>query len=140
MGGFSSVFTNLGISLYNGRVADVNHDGVSDLVCNSGTQVFSVLQGTGAGTYLTPMHFTGGALVDVNDMNGDGHVDAVSMTMILTGGVAFAPAPIPPDPQLAGNVYFAQSVWVQNPSVGHTCSSATLGLLSSRGLQVNGLP
>ncbi len=53
-------------------------------------------------------------------------------------GVAFAPAPIPVTPSLAGHVYFAQSIWIE--STGAICGSSPFHLLASRGLQFAVLP
>ena len=49
-------------------------------------------------------------------------------------GAAFAPAPIPNNPALAGKTFYVQSFWVQAP--GMTCSPAVAALVSSRGLSV----
>lgn len=67
------------------------------------------------------------------------HVDLVASAQVVTlafasdpSGVAFAPAPIPAVPSLAGVTVFAQALFVEKP--GASCGASPFGLISSTGL------
>lgn len=67
------------------------------------------------------------------------HVDPIASSALAAAdgtedgiGGGHAPIPIPNDPALLGQVFYAQSFWLQPP--WNTCSFATAGLVSSRGL------
>jgi hypothetical protein len=51
-------------------------------------------------------------------------------------GQSFAPAPIPNNPLLVGNNYYAQMIWAEDSGNGRACSAAQPHLVSSRGLAI----
>jgi hypothetical protein len=53
-------------------------------------------------------------------------------------GTSFTAAPIPNNPILAGVQYYVQTFWIE--PVGARCTTASLGLVSSRGLDILILP
>ncbi|MBI3820375.1 MAG: VCBS repeat-containing protein [Planctomycetes bacterium] len=70
------------------------------------------------------------------------HIDPYNSTNLLgfdfvsdAAGTAFLEVGIPNVPSAAGMPFFAQSVWIDNPSLGDTCGSGPYGLHSSRGLE-----
>ena len=71
-----------GLASYFVAIADLNGDGVPDLVtANRDSNDVSVLLGTGAGTFQTARHFPAGngpESVAVADLNGDGTPDLVT--------------------------------------------------------------
>lgn len=71
------------------------------------------------------------------------HVDFFAATQILSfdflsdgGGFGFVSAPIPNDPSLVGQVFFAQALWVENHAAGDDCSHGMFGLESSNGISI----
>ncbi|MFN0207394.1 MAG: FG-GAP repeat domain-containing protein, partial [Planctomycetota bacterium] len=69
------------------------------------------------------------------------HVDFSAATQILTydfisdaGGSGYSPAPIPNHSSIAGQTFYAQTLWVENAANGQACSQAPFGLVSSAGL------
>ena len=62
-------------------IADVNHDGIPDVVVLGGDSVISVLLGKGKGGLKAPVHYGSGGFeglsVAVSDLNGDGKLDLV---------------------------------------------------------------
>ncbi|MBI3817435.1 MAG: VCBS repeat-containing protein [Planctomycetes bacterium] len=71
------------------------------------------------------------------------HVDFFSATEVYSldaysevSGVNFSPAPIPNNPLIIGNTYFAQGLWVEDAANGHDCSPGQYHLESSRGLML----
>lgn len=52
------------------------------------------------------------------------------------GGVGFAPAPIPNNPSVVGNKYYAQGIWAQDAANGRACGGAFAHLVSSSGLEM----
>lgn len=67
------------------------------------------------------------------------HVNLFAATFVLTvdaksdaAGRAYTALPIPNNSALAGNTYYAQSLWVEDPA--NQCSKASIPLVSSKGL------
>jgi hypothetical protein len=95
-GSFSSP---IGYSFATSAFADINADGILDLVEVGGTSV-SVAYGNGDGTVQAPPLTIGGSLGALSDMNGDGLPDVVSkfgsnspQVYLSTGDGRFTPAP-----------------------------------------------
>ncbi|MFC0409565.1 FG-GAP-like repeat-containing protein [Roseomonas elaeocarpi] len=91
-GGFSSVSSYKLSSdagyFQSAALADVDGDGVLDIVANSGTSV-SVLKGLGNGSFAPPVSYSTGASsiqIAAGDLNNDGVADIVSSN--ATGGPA----------------------------------------------------
>src|SRR4030095_10298136 len=55
-------------------------------------------------------------------------------------GLAYAAVPLPNTPQLAGGIFYAQTVWVEKASLGLSCGPSPLDLVSSKGLAVMIIP
>jgi hypothetical protein len=73
------------------------------------------------------------------------HIDFALATQLLdfnipsnTHGEGYAPVPIPNNPILVGSVFFAQSYFVEQPSI--QCSPSPFSLVSSRGLSLIIMP
>ncbi|HKE02287.1 MAG TPA: VCBS repeat-containing protein, partial [Planctomycetota bacterium] len=97
-----------------------------------------------------PPHSIGlGLLGDAADLAGSDpfglgvtlHVDLFATSFLVgldfssdAGGTAFAPAPIPNLPGIVGVSFEAQSLWLEAPAAGWSCSTAIVPLVSSRGL------
>lgn len=71
------------------------------------------------------------------------HVDFLLASEVIAlnifsdaGGVGFAPAPIPNNPLVIGNKYYAQAIWAETAANGRACSAAFAHLVSSRGLEM----
>jgi hypothetical protein len=71
------------------------------------------------------------------------HVDLFMSTQLFGmdfhnfgGTAAFASVPIPNNPVLPGQFFYAQGVWVENATIGEHCSSGLFGLVGSRGLAI----
>lgn len=71
------------------------------------------------------------------------HVDLLLATEVLTfdflsnaSGSGFQPVPIPNDPMLIGQVFYAQSLWAEDTAGGLSCSVSPLHLVSSRGVAI----
>lgn len=92
-----------------------------------------------------------GIITDSQDMAGTDvfglgakmHVDFVYAMQLIAldfyseaNGFGVAPAPIPNDPSLVGQTFYAQSVWVEDVANGYDCSAAQYHLVSSRGLAI----
>jgi hypothetical protein len=72
-------------------VADLNNDGIPDIVVTSGENTVSVLLGNGDGTFGPPQTYAVGSLpysVAVADVNGDGHPDII----VANGGGSKSPS------------------------------------------------
>jgi hypothetical protein len=55
-------------------------------------------------------------------------------------GTSSVPAPIPNDPGLVGQAFYAQAIWLEDATTGQACSAALGHLVSSGGLQITVQP
>lgn len=98
------------------------------------------IQSIGLGIVTDSQDYYGSYLFDLGIKF---QIDLASATQLLSfdfssglGGNGFAAAPIPNISSLAGQTFFAQSIWIEDPANFGACSHAPLGLVSSKGLAI----
>jgi hypothetical protein len=82
---------NVGGNPFSVAVADLNNDGIPDIVVGNFTNTVSVLLGNGDGSFQAPHTYAAGSLtagVAVGDFNNDGNVDVVVTNSTDSGSVS----------------------------------------------------
>lgn len=87
-GGFTTLDQSYTNSIGAHRSADVNRDGIPDLVCTADNSSIGVMLGIGGGQYGQVDRFAGASLIDITDLNGDGALDTVSLLFIFGAGAS----------------------------------------------------